>query len=192
MTLTAVAERRTDAVAAAMADIRDLDAGGVDRDAVNGIRDRLIELAAQRDLFPAEEFPASTSGNRSTLYRLSQDEDERFALYLQVVGEGTQAPPHEHTTWAVIVGFEGQELNRLYAGPAEGAAPEVAGEFVVQAGTGIAFLAEDVHSIHIEGRAMNFHCYGRALESLDRRRYWSSTGEWKVFPAAANIVDARG
>ena len=174
-----------------MADIRALDAAGVDRDCVEGIRARLLELADQRELFPAEDFPPADNGARSRMYRLSQDDDDRFALYMQVVANGTEAPPHDHTTWAVIVGFDGQELNKRYAGVAGGGEPQVSSEYMVEKGTGIAFLPDELHSIHIDGASMNFHCYGLALERLKARRYWSNDGDWKIFTGVADIVDAR-
>ena len=186
-----VSGARAAAVADAMADIRALDAGGVDRACVDGIRERLLKLAAQRHLFPAADFPPPEGGDRSRMYRIAQDDDERFALYMQVVANGTAAPPHDHTTWAVIVGFDGQELNKRYEGCAGAGEPEVVSEHTVEEGTGIAFLPEELHSIHIEGYSRNFHCYGRSLESLTERRYWSGDGGWKTFQSTGNIVEAR-
>jgi predicted metal-dependent enzyme (double-stranded beta helix superfamily) len=186
------AAERGAAVAEAMADIRCLDDAGVDRKCVEGIRDRLLHLAAQRDLFPVSDFPPPADGGKSCMYRVAQDDDDRFALYVQVVADRTEAPPHDHTTWAVIVGFQGQELNKQYGGAAGGGAPEVVSEFMVEEGKGIGFLPDELHSIHIEGGSMNFHCYGRALEALDSRRYWDSkAGDWKVFPPMSAIIEAR-
>ncbi|MEZ5225210.1 MAG: hypothetical protein R2710_00645 [Acidimicrobiales bacterium] len=66
------------------------------------------------------------------------------------------------------------------------------GEHMVEAGTGVAMLPDDLHSIHIGGPALNFHCYGLALERLDRREYYSErTDEWKIFPAHSDITEAR-
>ena len=185
-------QARSAAVAAAMSDIRALDAKGVDRECVEGIRERLLELAGHRELFPTDDFPPPSDGERSCMYRIAQDDDDRFALYVQVVRDGTMAPPHDHTTWAVIVGFDGQELNKRYDCKAGEGEPQVVSEFMVEEGTGIAFLPDEVHSIHIEGGSMNFHCYGLALEELHERRYWSGDGEWKIFTGVSNIIDARG
>ena len=101
-------------------------------------------------------------------YRIAQNDDDELALYVQCVGDGTSAPPHEHTTWAVIVGMRGQELNRLYGPCAGGGEPQVQHEVIVERGTGVAMLGDDVHSIHIEGAATSFHCYGLALETAHR------------------------
>lgn len=57
---------------------------------------------------------------------------------------------------------------------------------------GVAFLPDDLHSIHIEGPLLHFHLYGRALERLDRREYYDPASRgWKVFPAHSDIRDAR-
>ncbi|MEC9059832.1 MAG: cysteine dioxygenase, partial [Actinomycetota bacterium] len=58
---------RTAAVAEAMSDIRDIDAEGIDRDSVDLIRRRLIELAGQKELFAWSDFPPDDSKDGSTL-----------------------------------------------------------------------------------------------------------------------------
>ena len=53
-------------------------------------------------------------------------------------------------------------------------------------------LGDDVHSIHIEGAATNFHCYGLALERLADRRFWHArSGEWRAYNDVGQIVEAR-
>ena len=183
---------RTAAVAAAMSDIRDIDAAGIDRDSVELIRRRLIELAQQKELFPWSDFPPDGSKDGSTLYLLSQDEDHRFALYMQSVADTTQAPPHDHLTWACIVGLEGKETNRRYKQLAGQGPPQIADEFVVEHGTGIAFLPDDVHSILVQGGSLNFHCYGHDLLDLPPRNYWSEAdGEWRTMKIRYPIIDTR-
>lgn len=181
-----------------MVDVRAIEAastGGVsDRRTVDAIRDRLLDLVAQRDLFPAADFPPPGPDDemRSILYRLAEDGDGRYALYANACRDTTASPPHDHTTWAVIVGFDGEELNRLYQGRAGDGEPSVDTEVVVKEGAGVAFLPDDVHSIHIEGGALNFHCYGLGLEHLDERRFWDRrSGDWRVFPAHPDIREAR-
>ena len=190
-----VTERRTAAIAETMDDIRRIEAGGpVTRDTVAAIRARLLRLAAQRDLFPAEHFPPPVRADGKAgacLYRVAQDPDDRFALYLNSCADQTDTPAHNHTTWAVVVGFDGQELNRFYRRTAAGGV-EQTHEEVVEAGTGVAMLAEDLHSIHIRGGGLNFHCYGLALERLDQRQYYKAQdNSWQIFPARADIREAR-
>lgn len=186
-------QTRTDAVNAAMDDIRAIEADmGVTRAAVEAIRDRLVELSADRQLFPLEDFPAPGDDDpqSSYLYRLAQDADNRFALYAQSSNGQVTTPVHNHTTWAVVVGFDGQELNRFFERSDDGVSQTH--EHMVEAGTGVAMLPDDLHSIHIDGRALNFHCYGLALEELDKREYYNeSEGNWKIFKNVSGVREAR-
>ncbi len=184
---------RTEAVTAAMDDIRRLEADlGVTREGVEAIRDRIIELSKHRDLFPLDNFPSPTADDAETsfLYRLAQDADDRFALYAQSSYGQVTTPVHNHTTWAVVVGFDGQELNKFFDRTDDGVTQT--DQHLVEAGTGVAMLPDDLHSIHIEGQALNFHCYGRALEQLDAREYFSPNDKtWKIFSNVSGIREAR-
>ncbi len=191
------AAERAAAVAEAMDDIARIhsagrERGGIDRAGVERIRERLLLLAERQDLFGDDDFPPPESAGTSISYRIAQNDDDELALYVQCVGDGTAAPPHEHNTWAVIVGMRGRELNRLY-GPCGGdGEPQVRHEVMVERGTGVALLADDVHSIHIEGAATNFHCYGLALERLAGRRFWHArSGEWRAYDDVGVIIEAR-
>lgn len=188
-----IAAARATAIDAAMDDIRAIEGDlGVTRAGVEAIRDRLIELSAHRSLFPLDDFPSpdADAAASSYLYRLSQDADERFALYAQSSRGGVEAPPHDHTTWAVVVGHQGHELNRFYERTADGV--RETHHHLVEAGTGVAMLPDDIHSIHLDGRALNFHCYGMALERLDEREYWSATDRrWKPYSSVSGIREAR-
>ena len=176
-----------------MADIRRIEADlGVTRDGVEAIRDRLIELSARRELFPLADFPAPGADDElsSFMYRLAQDADDRFALYAQSSRGHVETPAHNHTTWAVVVGHAGQELNRFYERSDDGVAETH--QHMVEAGTGVAMLPDDLHSIHIDGPALNFHCYGLALERLDAREYYNAAeGRWKLFSSVSGIREAR-
>lgn len=181
MTTTALSEQRRAAVAATLADVRQLVAAGApDRAALAAITARLEALAAQRELFTRADFPPPDRGQgvgASTRYRLNaEDGDEGLALYLNSILPGKTTQPHNHTTWAVIVAVEGQEVNRLYdrtddrSNPAQ-AQIHLAREFTVQPGASIAFLPDDVHSIHVVGESptLHFHLYGKPLERLTGR-----------------------
>jgi predicted metal-dependent enzyme (double-stranded beta helix superfamily) len=192
--MSKAAERKR-LIADAVADIRAIEAKqGVTRTALEAIKARLMALAARADLFPAADFPPPGPGDKrnSCLYRVSEDADHRFALYVNVANGGIDTPAHNHTTWAVIVGIAGDELNRFYARTSEGGV-RVTGEHHVRQGSGVAFLPEDLHSIHIAAPLMNFHMYGLGLEQLHRREYYKAEEKsWHVFPAHSDIRDARG
>jgi predicted metal-dependent enzyme (double-stranded beta helix superfamily) len=187
------AAQRKREVEAAVADVRAIEAReGVNRQSLEKIKQRLIRLAGRTDLFAPADFPPPEPGSKrnSCLYRVSEDPDHRFALYANSSLGGYGTPAHNHTTWAVIVGVTGDELNRFYDRAAQGVS--VKGEFVVRQGTGVAFMPDDLHSIHIDAPLLNFHMYGLALEQLSRREYYKADEQvWKVFPPHSDIREAR-
>jgi len=187
------ASERRKAIEAAVADIRGIEQReGVTRASLENIKARLIKLAARTDLFEPKDYPPPEPGQklRSCLYRLSEDADHRFALYANASLGGYGTPAHNHTTWAVIVGVTGEELNRFY--DRSGGGVKVKGSNVVRQGTGVAFLPEDLHSIHIEAPLLNFHMYGLALEQLHKREFFKEKeARWDVFPAHSDIREAR-
>ena len=179
---------------AAVAEVRAIErADGVTRESLEKIKRRLIRLAARQELFTARDFsPPEPGGKRnSCLYRVSEDADHRFALYVNSSFGNYGTPAHNHSTWAVIVGVTGEELNRFYD-RVEGGVREK-GSAVVKQGTGVAFMPEDLHSIHISAPLVNFHMYGLALEELHHREYYKADERaWKVFPPHSDIREARG
>lgn len=161
-----------------MARIRALAASApLSRELLTRIATLLEPLANYTDYFSAEHFPGAEGDSRGIArYLLASQPDDSFALYLNSISPGLNSPPHDHTTWAVIVALDGQELNRLYTRTDDGCDPERAelrqhGEFMVEPGRSIQFMPEDIHSIHIQGDqpTRHFHLYGLALERLDER-----------------------
>jgi predicted metal-dependent enzyme (double-stranded beta helix superfamily) len=173
---------------------------GITPEALEEIKAVMLGLAAHREIFPTEDFnPEPNAEGMFPVYRLAEDEDHRFALYMSTSIGAKDVPPHDHTTWAVIVSVQGTEENRFYqrvgdyAVPGKGSIMQVGGE-TVRPGTGVSLMPEDIHSIHPrnEQPALILHMYGRALDHLPNRvTYNMVEGTYKVFPATPNIIDAR-
>jgi predicted metal-dependent enzyme (double-stranded beta helix superfamily) len=184
------------AIAATVASVREIErTRGVTRESLLLIKGELLALAARRDLFPVEDFPPPARGGprASCLYRLSEDEDHRFALYANAALGRYANAPHNHTTWAVIVGVQGEEPNRFYRRTPDGGVEQIGGE-VVKPGTGVTFMPDDLHSLDIaaDEPVLNFHMYGLALEQLDKRQYYTASDHtWRHYPAHSDIREAR-
>ena len=194
-------EQRRQAVAGALAEVRRIEAEkGLTRDSLEAIKAVIIALSRRKDLFDEEAFPPPTQEKPNVLYLLSEDPDGRFALYMSCGMPGKQTPPHDHTTWAVIVGLAGEEENRVYERVDDGSEPgkgqvRVARTQVLTEGTGIAYMPEEIHSIHNLGSVptRHFHLYGRSLEQLPNRvQFNMDQGTYKVFPASPNITRVPG
>ena len=182
-----ISERREQVASEAVGRIRQIERDqGVNYEALKAIRDELIDLTRDTSLFPREHFPLTESGD-SAVYRLSEDDDHRFALYGSVGAPGKSVPPHNHTTWAVIVGVYGDELNRFFertddSTEAGHATLDETGQFVVRHGNGVVFLPDDIHAISTNDAqpTLHLHMYGLALDHLYDRL---------VFDPAAETVD---
>ncbi|MCD5994569.1 cysteine dioxygenase [Pseudomonas sp. CDFA 602] len=168
---------RTQAIEAFLQEVRVIHQRGLDRAALQEIVALLETLAERHDLFNFAEFPAPVPGEGDTAFRYRLNDDgETPTLYMNSLLPGKSTVPHNHETWAVIVAVQGQEINYVWARTDDGSDPafarlELEQEVVVQPGTPISFLGDDLHGIKVEGEqpTLHFHLYGRPLESLNRR-----------------------
>ena len=179
-----IIEQRNQAVAETVDRVRLIEQQhGVNYEALDKIRNELIQLTRDKELFPRNSFPITDDGG-SAVYRISEDSDHRYALYASVGAAGKSVPPHNHTTWAVIVGVYGDELNRFYErtddASKEGYAElKETGSFVVQHGNGVVFLPDDIHAISTDDSepTVHLHMYGLALDHLHERLVFDQAGK---------------
>lgn len=171
-----IASQRHAAVAAFIAEARYLleRAQQIDSETLQPVACALERLGIQRELFPAEHFPISAE-NPAQVYRLSEDLDGRYALYVSAGQAGKAQPPHDHTTWAIIAGITGNERNVFYRreateDPTRDTLTET-GRSDVVAGTSVTLLPHDVHTIELIDNVpgLHLHFYGLALDRLTHR-----------------------
>ncbi len=196
-----LAARRAEAVAETVGRIRSIEQVMLlSRETLEAVRAELFKLADQRELFQPEDFPGPDDGIGDTLYELSRDDNDRFALYLNRGGTSKIGPPHDHKTWAVIVGVEGEEHNTLYRRMDDGSVPGVAriaeDKYVtVKPGKGVCLMPTDIHSIRMEGPEvkMHLHMYGIAIPRMvNRVKFNMSTNTTAPYPPHSDIRPAPG
>lgn len=146
---------------------------GVNRASLAKVLDGLKQLAALRGQWSAAKYADPAPEELQARYLIRSDDDDGFTLYLNVMRPGNKVPPHNHTTWACIAAVEGAEHNTLYGRVESGSTRlKVTGEVEVRPGTGIALLADDIHSVEIKSTKpiRHLHFYGKALEALSDRQ----------------------
>ena len=148
----------------------------------------LVQLAARVGLFPDAHFPAPVAGEVETLYLLGEDADQRNALYVWRPAPGLATAVHDHSTWVVVVGVEGEEPNTFWRRTDDGAIAghcslEPAGARRVGPGQWCALGPRDIHSVAIDGphAIKHLHLYGRSLMDLPGRvDFDPAAGRWQV------------
>ena len=104
--------------------------------------------------------------------------DDGLLIVLGAWQPGHGVPPHDHGTWAVVVGLAGNERNSLWRRLDDGSRPgyaeiEKLETKVVSPGEVLAMTADDIHSVANSGEEVSYtlHVYGQNLESTGRRQY---------------------
>jgi predicted metal-dependent enzyme (double-stranded beta helix superfamily) len=161
--------------------------------------ERVMTEFGDPTFFPLAHFPLKeTTGEAS--YRLWEETDHSYALYLFVDQGDVRTPPHNHQTWAVNTTLIGEEINTLYQvryHPREpGENPvQVQGRKVLAPGVAISLMPRDIHAIETvadetSGVVMSLHLYGYAIDRpIDRQMFDMVSGRAESYPAWDDIID---
>ena len=122
-----------------------------------------------------DEYRAVNEQQGFGLHLLFEEDNHDLAVFVIAWAPGRGLAAHNHKTWAVVAGIEGQEhetnYRRLDDGRRSGYADlEVTAEATLYPGSAVCCMPEDIHSVWNNGEqtAVSLHTYGRHLNHTGR------------------------
>jgi predicted metal-dependent enzyme (double-stranded beta helix superfamily) len=161
-----------------VSDLRAIAAAGLpDHETLSRVRPLAVRLAADRPWLLPEHY--RTDPEQGFLIHLLHEEPNHDLAVMALAwlpGRGT--PPHDHGTWAIVVGVHGEESNvhwrrvddRRRPGYAE---LEKVSERVCCEGDVVQMLPGAIHSVTNVGDdvALSLHVYGRHVNHTGRSQF---------------------
>lgn len=143
------------------------DGGGAAHSGLGEAADRLRRFAEARTLSP-RAFPPAMPG-QAMLHELGRHPACGIALYLVSDAPSIRSPPHDHETWAIVLGLDGIERNTIYRVIDPWARTvEPVSTVTLKAGESVVLLPDAIHATEALGPRSTYHLhlYGRPLDSL--------------------------
>ncbi len=109
---------------------------------------------------------------------LNVEDDDTLLVEAVCWMPGGGVAPHDHQTWGVVVGIEGEEINGNWQRHDDGTRSEfadisIAEEVTVGPGDVCVFMPDDIHSVRNPGNktSLSLHVYGHNLATRDRSEF---------------------
>ncbi len=161
-----------------VADLRRITAGSPQTGAIlQQVKPLARRLAASPDL--RERCNRECDEQQGFGFQLLHEEPDRtlaVAVLSWLPGRGT--PPHDHGTWGVVVGVEGNEVNTFWQRIDDGTRPGHAelrrlSEKSFSPGDAIALTPEIIHSVRNDADrvSVSLHVYGKNINFTGRSQF---------------------
>jgi|TARA_B110000881_G_scaffold149354_1_gene132390 predicted metal-dependent enzyme (double-stranded beta helix superfamily) len=135
----------------------------------------LAERLAGDKSWIKEEYYEVDADQGFGLHLLHEENDHELAVFVIAWAPGKGLAPHNHKTWAVVAGIEGQEHETNYKRMDDGTKHGFANlkkthEETLYPGKAVCCLPEDIHSVWNNGSelALSIHTYGKHLNFTGR------------------------
>ena len=122
------------------------------------------------------------------MYVLHEEEDHTLMVFAACFRPGRVTPIHDHGTWAVVAGVEGEEKNTIYVRTddcslADTAKIQFRGEKVVRQGDAIGLPSGTFHTVSNESDkvSVSLHTYGMNTNHTVRCQIDPNTGKVEEF-----------
>jgi len=155
--------------------------GAEDRDErgmLDAVRELALRLAVSQDLWLEERMCRPDPEQGFGIHVLHEEPEHALAVFVVSWLPQRGTAPHDHGTWAVIVGLDGEERNELWRRVDDGTRPgyaeiEKRGERVLGPYAALALPAGAIHSVRNETDrlSVSLHVYGTHVNFTRRSQY---------------------
>lgn len=177
--------------------ISDLKRITADTSVYSDLFDRVSPLAARlasaRKAWFKPEFYHFDEEKGYTAHLLHEEADHTLAIFAVTWGPKGGTPPHDHGTWAVVAGVEGEEVNIKFNRVDDRSRPGYAKleercTFTARAGDVVCLKPRGIHVVRNDSDrvTISLHTYGRHFNHTERTAFNLQTHE--EFPL---VVDVR-
>jgi len=157
---------------------------------LGSVRTLAQKLVNNRDTWIKPEHYKVNDERGSSLYVLHEEEDHTLMVFAACFRPGRVTPVHDHGTWAVVAGVDGEEKNTIYLRTDDGSKPgygevQFRGEKVVRQGDAIGMPTGTFHTVSNERDevSVSLHTYGMNTNHTIRCQIDPETGlveEFKI------------
>jgi predicted metal-dependent enzyme (double-stranded beta helix superfamily) len=150
---------------------------GSERDVLSEVRSLAREFALQKTWLEPRHYDGDAKQGFGVTV-LHEEPDHTLAVFAVSWLPGRGTPPHDHGTWAVIVGVDGPEKNLFWERTGDRSRPGYAelkqvGEKVFGPGDVLAMPVGSIHSVINEsaGTTLSIHVYGKHVNHTNRSQF---------------------
>ena len=161
-----------------VSDLRAITAKETDPVKITDLIAPLAKKFAQSPALSRPEYRECDDRQGFGVHLLHEEPNHDLAVFLVSWLPNRGTTPHNHKTWAVVVGIEGQEEEINYDRVDDGAMPGYAdlkrsGKQVMTAGDIARCYPEHIHSVWNVGKdiSMSLHTYGRHINYTGRSEF---------------------
>jgi len=158
-----------------VSDLRELKSRGLDEAALlaeaRDLASRLM-LMKHNWLRGYMTAPPESPDQDFSHHKLHEEPDHSLLVLVVTLGAGRHTQPHDHGTWALIAGLDGQEKNCRWR-IASNDEVEVTGSESIDPATIVSIYSGEIHSLHNETGApsVTLQVYGSNPEFTLHRNY---------------------
>jgi predicted metal-dependent enzyme (double-stranded beta helix superfamily) len=136
------------------------------------LREAALRLASARSWIDRRVAKGLEAGRNL----VHEEPDHSLAILLVNWRAGSRAPAHDHGTWALIAGVEGEEINTLWRRQDDGsragfAQIEPLAEVAVGPGQVLCIGEHDIHTVSTPNPALAVHIYGINTACIERNLF---------------------